>query len=275
MTEIFRQLKEKFILKNAREDWKDYRDALTTLANEYAGGSIAVIGAGRCNDIELAALRFDSITLIDVDAAAMREAVDRLSPAVREKINLVETSLTGITEPDMEAFCTQVLDHVREKGRNVSEDAFEACLNTALDQLFEKTSAAEQMITDAIPKANYDVVLCNGVCSQLFSMILFFIRSVAHSVTAVLPEAAKVVERAEKRLSEMNDRLIPVITGAIAAGAKKTAIFGNEDPENAPVEGAHQCIRFLRENYDPKECTLQWIFNASEQVQYRMTIQVL
>ena len=275
MTEIFRQLKEKFIMKNAREDWKDYREALTALVNEFAGESIAVIGAGRCNDIELAELRFDRITLIDVDAAAMREAVNDLPAEIRGKINLTETSLTGITEQDMEAFCRQILDFLSERGRDLSADTFDAVLNNALDRLFEKALLAGQMLTDAIPKAHYDVILCNGVCSQLFSMVLFFVRSVAHSVASVLPDAIKIAERVEKRLSGMNERLIPDITGTIAAGAKKAAIYGNEDPENAPVEGAHQSIRFLRETYEPEERILQWNFNAAEQVKYRMRIQIV
>ena len=276
MTEIYRQLKEKFVLKNAHEDWKDYRSALTMIANEYAGGSIAIIGAGRCNDIELAALLFDRIILIDVDAVTMREATEGLSPAMREKIRPVEASLTGITEADTEAFCARVLNFVRDQGKDLSADAFESCLNEAIDILFEKTSAAEKELSEVIFGTRYDVVLCNGVCSQLFSMILFFIRSVAHSVgDTILPEATGIADQAEKRLSCMNDRLIPTIAGAIAAGAKKAAIFGNEDPENAPVEGAHQCMRYLRENHAPEERTLQWMFNAAGQVRYRMTIQIL
>ncbi len=280
MSTVFEQLQEKFIMKNAREDWKDYRRALTETVNEYPGRSIAIVGAGRCNDIELSALDFEHITLIDVDAEAMKKAAAELSRSggvnrVKE-VSVVEASLTGITNEDTERFCEQVLTFLRKQGRELTPESFEGCLENELDTLEKKLGMAEKALEQLLPEKSFDVVLCSGVCSQLFSLCSFFIRSAAQSVAYQLfPEAVASGERAGGRLARMNGRVIPVIDRALVKAAKKAAVFGNEDPTGSRVEGAYQSISFLRENYMPEERELMWNFNSAEGVRYRMRLQIV
>ncbi|MBR4513702.1 MAG: hypothetical protein IKO61_02275 [Lachnospiraceae bacterium] len=276
MTGVYEQIQEKFILKNAWNDWQDYRHELTSLVNEYAGGKLAVVGAGRCNDIDLSMLDFDYIELIDVNAGAMRDAIERLPKDVRGKVSVRELSLTGITEADLELFCERILGYTRSKGMELSKDAYETCLNSELDTLEEKLFDAEKTLSAALPEGAYDVVLCSGVCSQLFTMISFFIRSISQSVAAQLfPEAVMIGEKAEQRLRGMNDRAVPLIDRAIISASKKAAVFGNEDPPCDRVEGAYQSIRYLRDNYKTIERSLQWDFNPANRVRYRMTVQIV
>ncbi len=276
MTGIYGQIKEKFNMRDAREDWREYRKALTVLANAHAGESIAVVGAGRCNDLDLSALMFERITLIDLDAAAMQEAVSGLLPSVREKILVRSASVTGITEADLAHFCDFVMGELREKGRLLTPDAIERCLGEGLDALAQKLPEAKNVLADLLPEEEYDVVLCNGLCSQLFSTVSFFIRSVAQSVAdALCSEMAEIEANAEQRLIRMNNTVIPILDRAILRAARKAAIFGNEDPEGAPVEGASQCIRYVREHCRPKEQTLLWNFCPQQKVQYRMLLQTV
>ena len=54
---ILNDIKNKFRLVNAYEDWKDYRLLLTDTVIEAGGGdstkTLSVIGAGYCNDIDI------------------------------------------------------------------------------------------------------------------------------------------------------------------------------------------------------------------------------
>ncbi len=287
MSDVYKQLQEKFILPNAREDWSEYRTSLTKLVNAQAGEHVLVIGAGRCNDIELSDLHFDRITLMDVDEAAMREAVEELSPEFRDRVSVRCASVTGIEEADVMAFCDRVLNRVRSLGTGFTAARLAGCMHEELDRLEDRLSGLANRLETLLPVDTYDVIVMNGVCSQLFSMLLFFIRSVVASVSdaivretssgsdAVFPEQVNVAEIAEKRLSEMNVSVIPIVNRAIIRATRKTAIFGNEDPEDGHVEGAYHCISDVRENYSPEEQTLFWTFHKARNVIYRMTIQIV
>ena len=77
---ILNDIKNKFRLVNAYEDWKDYRLLLTDTAIEAGGGdstkTLCVIGAGCCNDIDIRRLSaaFEKIYLVDCDTEALGEA---------------------------------------------------------------------------------------------------------------------------------------------------------------------------------------------------------
>jgi hypothetical protein len=62
--------------------------ALSAAAPPGAGGRVALVGAGNCNDVDLPALArlFREIHLVDVDAAALARATARQPPEVRERL---------------------------------------------------------------------------------------------------------------------------------------------------------------------------------------------
>jgi hypothetical protein len=74
------------------EHFGAHRARVTALALEGAppSGSLAVLGAGNCNDLDLAALaaRFREIHLVDLDEEAVRRARDRQPPAVAARLVL-------------------------------------------------------------------------------------------------------------------------------------------------------------------------------------------
>jgi hypothetical protein len=62
-------------------------------------GTLVLLGAGNCNDVDLAALsaRFNRIHLVDLDAAALGRARDRAPAGVRARITLhAPIDLTGL-----------------------------------------------------------------------------------------------------------------------------------------------------------------------------------
>ena len=74
---ILQDIKRKFRLVDADEDWKDYRQLLTGMVIDAGGGdkikTVTVIGAGYCNDIDIISLcrNYKAVTLFDCDIEAL------------------------------------------------------------------------------------------------------------------------------------------------------------------------------------------------------------
>lgn len=74
--------------------FQHHREALTAqlsdAAPEGAQGSLCVLGAGNCYDLDLTALatRYSSLHLVDIDAAALARAAQSVDPATRAKFTL-------------------------------------------------------------------------------------------------------------------------------------------------------------------------------------------
>ena len=110
--DVYWQIKEKFVLPNAYQDWTKYRKYVTELVMESAKinkGSedkkwkkLLIVGAGQCNDFDLVELiqKYAEVTLLDVDNNAMQSAVSWMPERVKSRIVLREGTVTGITEED-------------------------------------------------------------------------------------------------------------------------------------------------------------------------------
>lgn len=94
---------------NAAE-WREHGNhnkQLILRGAERSGGTRAVvIGAGKLYDIPLRKLaeRFEQLLLVDIDAAALEESVKQvdLTPALRARVALVQTDVTGINDVFLE-----------------------------------------------------------------------------------------------------------------------------------------------------------------------------
>ncbi|MBO4921203.1 MAG: hypothetical protein J5372_04745 [Lachnospiraceae bacterium] len=271
---ILNDIKNKFRLVNAYEDWKDYRLLLTDTVIEAGGGdstkTLSVIGAGYCNDIDIRRLSaaFEKIYLVDCDAEAMGEAVKTCAKAEPKTI-----SLTGIYEADVSAYFEDTLTALREQGSKLNYEVFTEILTSKLDVLFKKLITNENDLEDQLPHS--DIILCNGVCSQLFSMISFFIRSVAGSIPdSLFRDAIQAADIVEQKLKNASEAVIPVICKALLKSAN-CVIFGNEYNKDHPVEGAQCCIDTIRQSGSIiKEIEATWSFNRRENVEYNMLLQI-
>lgn len=126
----------------------DHRERLMTLIPpETTGGTICVLGAGKCDDLDLPRLarQFAEIHLVDLDGEAMQRARDRQPRAVRDAIVLHgAVDLSGL------------LERLDEWGEAFPDD----------DALHEAVYSAALRVADAIGGA-FDVTLSTCVLSQL------------------------------------------------------------------------------------------------------------
>lgn len=277
---ILQDIKRKFRLSDAFEDWKDYRQLLTGMVIDAGGGdkikTVTVIGAGYCNDIDIISLcrTYKAVTLVDCDLEALTKVKNGLSEIDTKKIKLVPASLTGIDESDISVFFDETLAELQRYGKQLNRLSFEEVIMTNLDKLISKMYTAEDEIVQLLPRT--DIAVCNGVCSQLFSVISYFIRSVTASIPdALFTGAFEVADKAEQKLKKCNDVIVPMIVNAIMNVTGDCVIFGNEYINEHPVEGAYQCINAVQKSGSKiKELEAKWNFNRKENIVYNMLLQV-
>ncbi|MCR5212897.1 MAG: hypothetical protein K6E10_00630 [Eubacterium sp.] len=282
---LYKDITEKFIMKNAWEDWASYREKLTQIIMDLKPTDIIIVGGGRCNDIDLGLLaaNADTIKIIDVDKNGMNQAVNSLSDKLREKVDTSCLSLTGIEEGDMEEFFESMLIYSRTQARAMTNEGFKDFLMKELDILSDKLIRNEEDLIGRIAghanlggkgKGN-SVLVCSGLHSQLFSPLSFFIRSLLFSLKDIIPGTDQIEAYVHKYIHNMNNQVIPIINSAFLKLAGHKIIFANEYMEESPVEGALQCINDVRARFDPKEMHLLWDFNPAQGVSYDMLIQLV
>ena len=277
---ILQEIKKKFELVNAYEDWKDYRQLLTDIVIAACGDdnskTLAVIGAGYCNDIDLKSLcrHFKEILLVDCDSEALFKVLNGLGDEDAKKVILRPASLTGIEESDLSEFFNDTLTELRKSGKYLTCGEFEEILMTRLDRFLSKIYTTEDEVIKALPRA--DIAVCNGVCSQLFSIVSYFIRSVAAGIPETLFKGAlDVADRAELKLKISNNVVVPAIVNAIINMTGECVIFGNENSPKHPVEGAYQCIEAVKKSGCLiKEYEAKWNFNRKHNIEYNMLLQI-
>lgn len=282
---IYKELKEKFTMKNAYTDWEDYRNKLTDIVSKYAGDSLLIVGAGRCMDYDLNKLskNFKHITLSDIDEDALEEGVKRYKDEQdknitgdRAEIVRKIVSINGLYEADINLFCEELFAYVRAYGNKLTEAIYEEKIADMLCSLKERMLLVMNKNEGFFKEKSYDVIVCSGVYSQLLSMLSFFICSLAQSISdAGIFDGKGVAKKAEKMLSDINNELIPIINKRLINASKNVVIFGNEYFNSGGVEGAYQCISDIKNNYGAEEILLNWTFNKSDNVKYDMLIQIV
>jgi len=281
--DAFDIIKNKFILKDAYSDWEEFRNAFTDIICDKTAKfrkkkklSIAILGAGRCNDIDIIRLSgfYEKIVLIDWDEQALMEASEKYAGLV-ETINF---SLTGITEQNVKQFMETVMSGLNKNSSKMSPQLFGTVMSLGLNTLLLNLMKGYTVTGEKLGENKYDMVIANGVHSQLFAMISFFARSVAYSVKSQFGiDTDKSLAEIEAKLSEFNSIVGLYINEAILRSARLCSIFGNEAPYGDNIEGAYQCIHHIRSKNDVvkiSETELEWTFNKKENIIYNMLIQI-
>jgi hypothetical protein len=273
---IYNQIKDKFIMKNAWQDWTSYRNKLTDIILDEKPESVMLVGAGRCNDIDLKRIlsAAEKVICIDIDEEAMHFLKSDMPQELLQKFDYRILSLTGITEADIEAFCDDILGFARAEGMELTLDKMKVRIVSGLENLKGRMIQDSEELLRRFPPEKYELIVCCGVCSQFFSTISFFIRSIINSLQDIIPDIDCLNPEIHDIIHGMNDHLIPIINSTFYSYAGKTIILGNEYNPESPVEGAYQCITDAREHMNPDEKHIKWDFNPSEGIIYDMLIQI-
>ena len=153
MEYIYERLQQTEYVKDAYERWKEYRDSLTeyVVCSLTKPSRLAIVGAGACNDYDLARLvsKGHEITLIDYDKKAMERGLT------------CQHIGQGVTVMEMDIFPVQLC------GYHGLEELFQK--NASYVQLKEYLDVVTgQALQDGwkLP-GKFDMVLAAGLHSQL------------------------------------------------------------------------------------------------------------
>lgn len=291
---LYDQIKSHFLLPEAYTDWTHYRDTLThyliaqtdlislplsfhaSMKRSEMLPTLAIIGAGACNDIDLSRIspHFSKITLLDSDETAIKKALDTYHLEHSASICPLPVSLNGITDSDYQQFCDSLQAYIRLNHLSFTPEEFETFTLSQIEHIFQKSSQT------AIPlaPASYDYIWCFGVHSQLLAMFSYIYHVFTVNLQHMFFQDVSISEKAfSERLKKENNSFIPRLHDALLASAKKAVFIGCEQKrsgQDTPIEGACQAIHDLRtRNLSLTESTILWNFYPAGGISYEMLIQ--
>lgn len=274
---LFDQLLQLQVIDNAYTKWANYREQLTNYLIHHTseGSSLAIMGAGRCNDLDLKRLatHFGTITLIDKDERALKEALALYDLEGSPIVTTKEVDFVGITPKEYRHYADTLMNRVRHKGMytDVQELA-----NSTLDYLEELYNRTLRFPLD-LEEERYDYTVAFGVHSQLISMLEWIWRMVLEAIN-------KEEETVRNTLMYMNDGAAQKFNEAVIKATRNTvfigfekerigrvgtiqgAIQGIEDIERRIVRGKIQCI-------DKQQ--FEWPFDEAQSIYFNMQLYQL
>jgi hypothetical protein len=155
-------------------EFSEHRRKLTEMLLSQASASktLAVVGAGNVNDLDLSELtkQFESLALIDLDLQAMQAGVARqFSASIPTNVELIEWDATGAVE---------------------NFDALQACEDQTARNAVLSALLAKLAYPAVFPRKTYDVVLSACLLSQLIGMAKSSLGE-AHSEFVTLVQAVR------------------------------------------------------------------------------------
>ena len=267
---LYDELLQFQILPHARNDWAEYRTAVTAylLQHTEPQSSVAVFGAGRCNDIDLREFRkhFSSVTLIDSNRDSMQEALAAYDLTDDPSMHLFSCDFTGITPQDYRNFSDALTSFCQVNGSRTDIRLLADYAVSGLDSLYVK---ADQHNPD-FGTGCFDYSMAFGVHSQINSMAAWIFSAFAAQLGQQEPSV-------ESRIIRANDRLIPRLNDVILKATKTAAFFGCELKNTAvsgSIQGACQCIEDLhKRGIVTEQAVTLWPFDQNQNIIYQMLIQ--
>jgi hypothetical protein len=188
-----------------RDHFASHRQRLSErvlgIATTSAAPRLCVLGAGGCNDLELAGLseRFAEVHLVDLDRDALERARDREAAGVRGRLQLHTLDLSGL---------------------HAELPAWQE-LRATPEALMQSVSAGPRRIADVLP-GPFDVVVSACLLSQL-----------QLALRSVLSEGHQLFEAARQIQNLVHLRSVARLT---AAGGRALLVSDLASDLNAPLQ---------------------------------------
>ncbi len=270
--ELYGRLRASQYLPNAFNEWEGYRDKVTDfiIKNSDSNKSIAILGAGRCNDIDLKKLKkhFYTITLIDRDKNSMQEALSKYDLLNDPNVDLQISDFVGITDEMYCDYADYMITELSKEGENTVINKVVPKILSKLKEIFNSVNSYDPQIG----KQQYDYVASFGIHSQLLN-IPIWIWSIG------LANIKKTENSVEQMIKSENSRLIKRFNDEIIMLARNNVFLGCEMQRLGSyggIEGAFQAIEDIRKRSENKLIDLKnvelttWPFNELQNIIYQM-----
>lgn len=293
--------------------WKQYRNHMTEyiLKDCKDTDRILILGAGGCDDIDLAAVAEHTalVCLADVNREAMEAAVGKLQsvrPDLQSRIFVIETDFLPISEEEYGEYdkaCRQGIEtleqwwvqhHIQRNADRKRQDA-ESSGEWSYDMLCGVRAAMQELGQEA-----FDTVICLGLHSQLYVGLAVRTYQQKEALNdGVRIRAVDLLQNANQRMAEQFMQEILQVGKRVILGLEHTAIYGDSQVSSEEisqqlmlyggkglcalqlprVEGAYQIEQQIAELYRTNKIQIKdcqyffWPF--SEEKTYLMVLYVI
>ena len=272
---LYDQLLGLQVIEDAYLEWRTYRKQLTDFVIQEAKGneSIAILGAGRCNDIDLKRILayFNEVTLVDKDKKAMEEGICKQEIVNLNQIKIRQMDFIGMSEEDYRVYADILIKEVRKLGMNTNVHELAKVALKALEWLEEKV----EKINIDLGRARYETTVVVGVHSQLLSMLEW----IWHIILQTIKQdesyvRAQIIRMNEKYIRRFNDLLIGATKKRMIIGCEKERI-GRSGSIQGAVQSMDDLNRRMRcgEISLLNETQLEWEFNKKQGIVYLVDCQ--
>lgn len=261
-------------MEEAYEEWQRYRKEVTQyiLQNTESGKTVAILGAGRCNDIDLAdfANHFSEISLIDIDEEAMKDALKKYNLVFKENINIIVQDFVGISEDDYIEYANIMYKDIKKMLSFFSPMVTAPKMIKKLDSVYSNLKSFELNLGNK----KYDYVVVLGVHSQLNTTFEWMWRM-------MLERHNKFDNTVARRISKETDYIVNKFDNAIHKTAKKKIFVGCERGivgMTRGIEGADNELKSIEKFENEGVVKLIdwfdtiWPFDTRQKLQYNMAI---
>lgn len=272
---LYDQLLRLQVIEDAYIEWKSYRKQLThyITENTQSKENIAILGAGRCNDIDLKSLvtHFKEVILLDKDEEGMKEGICNQGLIKAGNLKIKKVDFLGITDDDYRRFANKLIEAVRQEGKMIS------CKKLTGIALKELALIEDKIERNFIyfEEGQYENIALVGIYSQLFSM-LEWIWSI------ILQTIEKNEEKVRTQIIALNQKYIKRFNDEVLKAGQEMIIVGYEKGRIGRVgsiQGAVQAIEDLAKREKEGEVSIVdeleiiWPFNTKQGIKYQMVIQ--
>ena len=290
------QIYARFLERSSRDDeygdWADYRAELTGFITEHTspGASLLILGAGKCNDLDLSRLvkHAGSIILSDFREDSVEEAFHRYGLEPSDRLRFEASDYVGITDDDYLEY-TDLLLTIMQKLADGSGDTLREIAGADLDrmeqllqQIYERNTGY-RMDPGLTP---CDYVVVSGLHSQLNNAFRGIFQYVRKDV-----EEREGKVRFEEELNKFifqitrkhTDALVDRLNEAVFTAAGKGVIYGYEEsiiytppgsrsPVIGTVDGARQAGERIADLDSRNYINCLWPLSRRRGIKFEMTI---
>lgn len=269
--ELYLTLRNSQNLPNAFNDWKNYRQIITDFIIKHSepDKSVAILGAGKCNDIDLLRLKdhFYTISLFDRDEKSMQEALTKYHLTNSSCVEIHTTDFIGITDEMYCDYADYMINELKAYRNNSNIKELSRKIVEKLDEIFKKI----ENYNPQLGIQQYDYIACFGVHSQLLN-IPIWLWSIG------LSNINQTDQTVEDRIKLENTKLVKKLNDEIILLARKSIFLGCEMQRagmSGAIEGALQAIEDIqnRNNHSIKLDNIEmttWPFNPSQNIIFQI-----
>lgn len=311
---IYDQFKARASRDDEFNDWAGYRDRLTgfVISCIPSGSSLLILGAGKCNDLDLKKLaeHCGVITLSDYRPETAEEAFRQYGLSPSENLRFAESDYVGITDEDYLAY-TDLLLKTMEKlsgsqesqgsSRESQGDSLEeiagpelSALKECLEQIYQRNEGYQISLgnagsTDNAGTAVYDNAVVTGVHSQLnnsFRGLFQYVRKDVEDrggeirfLEELNTSIFKTTRRHTKKLvTRFNEAVFAAVREGVVYGYEKNIIYtpaGANEPVIGTVDGARQAGEAIANLPAEKTLDCIWPLSRRRGIKFTMSIRYL